>query len=185
MAAAPDWYPDPEDASRLRYWNGSEWTTYTHVRLVDAPSDFDVAIEQAGRRLDAEAARQVDEAARRKRDVQRFEEAVGKFLGEMRRRGYPSTTRIEHQSQRNFRRITGRKSFSVETHVEAGWVIPHRGAPSDSFLTKDGRLFRRNLEEYRYYHAVRTEDLWLELVGSPYFVDGLAELIAQQRSRAK
>ena len=30
MNPSPGWYPDPQDRSKERYWNGSAWTT--HVR---------------------------------------------------------------------------------------------------------------------------------------------------------
>jgi hypothetical protein len=28
--APPGWYPDPADPTRRRYWNGTDWTTFTH-----------------------------------------------------------------------------------------------------------------------------------------------------------
>jgi len=29
---APGWYPDPSDATKVRYWEGNGWTTYTDAR---------------------------------------------------------------------------------------------------------------------------------------------------------
>lgn len=29
---APNWYPDPQDASHLRWWDGRAWTTHTQPR---------------------------------------------------------------------------------------------------------------------------------------------------------
>lgn len=35
MAAPPGWHPDPHDPSRLRYWDGQQWTD--HYAQVEAP----------------------------------------------------------------------------------------------------------------------------------------------------
>ncbi len=32
----PNWYPDPEDSSKYRYWDGSQWTDNRSVRYYDA-----------------------------------------------------------------------------------------------------------------------------------------------------
>jgi hypothetical protein len=29
---APGWYPDPSDVTKVRYWDGDGWTTYTDAR---------------------------------------------------------------------------------------------------------------------------------------------------------
>jgi hypothetical protein len=31
-----DWYPDPNDARQLRYWDGSAWTAHVAAALVPA-----------------------------------------------------------------------------------------------------------------------------------------------------
>ena len=38
--AAPGWYPDPEDASRSRYWDGEQWSDYRHPHGDGAPAGF-------------------------------------------------------------------------------------------------------------------------------------------------
>ena len=42
-AAAADWFPDPADAARLRYWDGTAWTRY----LVDLDNPGVVYLELA------------------------------------------------------------------------------------------------------------------------------------------
>jgi hypothetical protein len=37
--AAPDWYPDPKDPSRMRWWDGLIWTEHTRVREAGPPSN--------------------------------------------------------------------------------------------------------------------------------------------------
>jgi hypothetical protein len=34
--SAAGWYPDPERANQMRFWDGVQWTS--HVRLVDLPT---------------------------------------------------------------------------------------------------------------------------------------------------
>jgi len=37
QAPQPGWYPDPADASRLRWWDGAVWTEHTANQPTDAP----------------------------------------------------------------------------------------------------------------------------------------------------
>jgi hypothetical protein len=36
-AAAPGWYPDPQDAEALRYFDGTQWTQHVAPRPIAAP----------------------------------------------------------------------------------------------------------------------------------------------------
>lgn len=38
MTTPQGWYPDPNDATILRWWDGTQWTSHTHPRVQDAPT---------------------------------------------------------------------------------------------------------------------------------------------------
>lgn len=44
-AAAADWFPDPANSARLRYWDGTAWTGY----LVDLDNPGVVYLEKSPR----------------------------------------------------------------------------------------------------------------------------------------
>jgi len=32
IASDPDWFPDPVDENLMRYWDGEQWTSHTHLK---------------------------------------------------------------------------------------------------------------------------------------------------------
>ena len=44
-APPPSWYPDPSDAARLRWWDGSQWTEHLHPLVPAEPVDRDLGTE--------------------------------------------------------------------------------------------------------------------------------------------
>ncbi len=44
----PGWYPDPEEPSRQRFWDGSQWTEARAYPVATAPDGTPIAADTAG-----------------------------------------------------------------------------------------------------------------------------------------
>lgn len=70
MSVAAGWYPDPENGSLVRWWDGAAWTSHTQPRLPSANGSVATAFADSMRRERDELAEQVQALRRQRQEIQ-------------------------------------------------------------------------------------------------------------------